>query len=373
MEKLKSRTRKGISPIIAAVLLIAFTMTIAALFGPWATQTLRDVQESTHQQAEEVIDTSDFSIRVVSANYNHSSNQLEVVVQNTGEKIANETNISVGVIGEGIAKNQIYDLGLKPNEIEALEISLEKTYSVETLKVDLTGYAVSREIGIQCVPNRGLVGYWSFNDEQTENGWVEDLSAQNNNGSLSNLQTGIRSPIGEGYRFGDGSRVEFAIPPIDVSEVTVTAWIKPTLDWSSSPSRRRVISAWDGGGFRADIKNNGNPSYRIGNKTENTETNVNGGSAEFEANEWSFYAGVYNGTTVNDSVDLREHDSVAFSTDSYFPSGTGTIGSSATGRYLIGGLSEIRVYNRSLNTAELERLESVRSEEVAVKGCALTG
>lgn len=37
-------TRKGISPLIAAVLLIAFTMAVATISGPWITNLLQNTQ-----------------------------------------------------------------------------------------------------------------------------------------------------------------------------------------------------------------------------------------------------------------------------------------------------------------------------------------
>jgi flagellin-like protein len=46
--------RKGVSPLIAAVLLIAFTMAIAAILTAWVTTVTRDKQEETVQMQEKM-------------------------------------------------------------------------------------------------------------------------------------------------------------------------------------------------------------------------------------------------------------------------------------------------------------------------------
>ncbi|MFB6189983.1 MAG: archaellin/type IV pilin N-terminal domain-containing protein [Candidatus Nanohaloarchaea archaeon] len=46
--------RKGISPLIAAVLLIAFTMAVASLFAQWAPQLIKSAQGDTKNQSEQI-------------------------------------------------------------------------------------------------------------------------------------------------------------------------------------------------------------------------------------------------------------------------------------------------------------------------------
>lgn len=56
--------RKGISPLIAAVLLIAFTMAVASIFAQWAPQLLQDAQGDTSDRAQEIQECSDITMEV---------------------------------------------------------------------------------------------------------------------------------------------------------------------------------------------------------------------------------------------------------------------------------------------------------------------
>ena len=58
--------RKGISPLIAAVLLIAFTMAVASIFAQWAPQLMEDAQGDTTERANEIQSCSDRTLDVSS-------------------------------------------------------------------------------------------------------------------------------------------------------------------------------------------------------------------------------------------------------------------------------------------------------------------
>jgi flagellin-like protein len=83
------KNTKGISPLIAAVLLIAFTMTVAAILATWAQTFGQERLETAEQRGEAVIRCSALSMRVDSATY--SGNSVQAVVWNTGDE--NMTNI----------------------------------------------------------------------------------------------------------------------------------------------------------------------------------------------------------------------------------------------------------------------------------------
>lgn len=56
--------RKGISPLIAAVLLIAFTMAIASIFAQWAPQLMQDAQGESKEKAKSIQECSDRTLDV---------------------------------------------------------------------------------------------------------------------------------------------------------------------------------------------------------------------------------------------------------------------------------------------------------------------
>jgi len=75
--------RKGISPLIAAVLLIAFTMAVASIFAQWAPQLIQDAQGDTSERAQEIQACSDITMEVISADGTNATIQ-----QKTGNNAA---------------------------------------------------------------------------------------------------------------------------------------------------------------------------------------------------------------------------------------------------------------------------------------------
>lgn len=81
--------RKGISPLIAAVLLIAFTMAVASIFAQWAPQLIQDAQGDTDERAAEIQDCSSLMVSVVSAD-----NETAVVSQTSGRAPIGELSVT---------------------------------------------------------------------------------------------------------------------------------------------------------------------------------------------------------------------------------------------------------------------------------------
>ncbi|MFQ3275165.1 MAG: flagellin-like protein [Candidatus Nanohaloarchaea archaeon] len=106
--------RKGISPLIAAVLLIAFTMAVASIFAQWAPQLMEDAQGDTTDRANEIQDCSDRTLDVSSNDGGDT-----VVIQQTGgtEGIGNLTATFYYESGSA-QQNQTNDYGnwIKENE-----------------------------------------------------------------------------------------------------------------------------------------------------------------------------------------------------------------------------------------------------------------
>lgn len=68
--------RKGISPLIAAVLLIAFTMAVASIFAQWAPQVVQGTQDDVDQQRDNILSCNDIQLEVLSSNTSSASVQL---------------------------------------------------------------------------------------------------------------------------------------------------------------------------------------------------------------------------------------------------------------------------------------------------------
>lgn len=65
--------RKGISPLIAAVLLIAFTMAVASIFAQWAPQLIKNAQGDTRDDANEIQSCSSILINIPNGNETHAT------------------------------------------------------------------------------------------------------------------------------------------------------------------------------------------------------------------------------------------------------------------------------------------------------------
>ncbi len=80
MPKLFSRMKKGISPLIAAVLLIAFTMTIAAILATWA-QTFGEEQlGEAGEEGRMAIDCPRIRLNIERASYNDDDGKIDNVI-----------------------------------------------------------------------------------------------------------------------------------------------------------------------------------------------------------------------------------------------------------------------------------------------------
>jgi len=94
--------RKGISPLIAAVLLIAFTMAIAGIMATWATQfsTQKIEQSSAEAECIGILDIGSLSF---------NNGVISVRVKNLADRI-NLTDMSAVVEYQDATKNKQYNI-----------------------------------------------------------------------------------------------------------------------------------------------------------------------------------------------------------------------------------------------------------------------
>lgn len=78
-------TKKGISPILASVLLLAVTISVAGVFSGWAPNIAQAVTSQTENQTQHRLDCNEASATLVSATYNISGNEdVDVTLRNNG-------------------------------------------------------------------------------------------------------------------------------------------------------------------------------------------------------------------------------------------------------------------------------------------------
>jgi len=363
--------RKAISPLIAAVLLIAFTMAVSVLVSPWLTDILNNLQEPTGEKALDVQRASDLGLDIVASSYNRSTDNLSVSVMNTGERIDQRTNLSIGLAGKKIAKNQVFNVNIGPNGIRQLEIPVEKTYGIENLKVSMTDYPVSSETAIVCTPTKDLQAYWSFNQEQTQNGWTLDLSGNQNNGTINGGLETDSGIVGESYRFNASQDTPISVPDDssleNYTEFTAVMWTYSRQDEQSDYAWLLEKGAFDGAPYFMTDESSGSGFWRVGNGTEWDAAII-----DIYYREWNMLAQTWNGTNQRGYTNAEETTSDIIVLDSLASNSQELkIASRGSARYK-GKIDEIRLYNRSLSQAEIERLYNVRSSSWAINSCKLT-
>ncbi|MEM7819392.1 MAG: archaellin/type IV pilin N-terminal domain-containing protein [Candidatus Aenigmatarchaeota archaeon] len=75
---------KGISPLIAAVLLIAFTVTAAVLIITWGTSFTTSTTSGVGNKSTEIVECSGAAIEIDSVYINNNTGIANVIVKNTG-------------------------------------------------------------------------------------------------------------------------------------------------------------------------------------------------------------------------------------------------------------------------------------------------
>lgn len=81
--------RKGISPLIAAVMLLAFVMAIGGMFSEWSGELATDSTQQTSDNQGQILDCTGRTIEV--DRVNRDSNWLNVTLQADGGSLGNVT------------------------------------------------------------------------------------------------------------------------------------------------------------------------------------------------------------------------------------------------------------------------------------------
>jgi len=84
---------KGIDPLVATVLLIAVTMTLAGIIAFWGSSFVRSSLPSENQTQTIQVCTGG-SIKLISSNYNSTTNTLSITIYNDGSQKLLLTNIT---------------------------------------------------------------------------------------------------------------------------------------------------------------------------------------------------------------------------------------------------------------------------------------
>jgi len=86
--------KKGISPLVASVLLIAATMSIAGILAYWASSFVSK-QTETFENQSVTSECNYAGFKIYSCNYNASTRKLTMILENTRDVALKELNIFI--------------------------------------------------------------------------------------------------------------------------------------------------------------------------------------------------------------------------------------------------------------------------------------
>ena len=90
--------KKGISPLLASVLLFAITVSVAGVFAQFAPSLLNSVTDSASNQTTNQIRCEAASVEVIQATYDPDDEEMVTVVRNNGDV---ELNVTSAVFLDG--------------------------------------------------------------------------------------------------------------------------------------------------------------------------------------------------------------------------------------------------------------------------------
>lgn len=240
--------KRGISPLIATVLIIGFTIALGVIVVTWGFDFTRNLQTSTETAAQKQITCgSDFLIDVKRACVD--DNKISIVVENLGKGTISMLNVRLIGTTDGIL---ISNPGISPYGIGSMEITLDPNTmgSLDSLEVipvvNQNGeeFSCSNTLekikNIEACPDPGLIQYFNFDDN------VDDWSGRGQDG-INNGATFVSGVIGKALSF-DGTNYVDTLLDVDQSSgnsLTMCAWVYP---FSTSSGDHDLIST-DNGGF----------------------------------------------------------------------------------------------------------------------------
>ena len=139
---------KGISPLIAGVLLVAFTVSVAMLAGPFFSDIMQSSQEDQKEQLDTIESSMDRNFEHLSSTYSTDSDTLEVTFRNSGN--ANISEYAVTAFGDSSAQ-ATFNETLDPAELYTVNLSVSST--PERVKIEALNSPTTLEVDLSSEDN----------------------------------------------------------------------------------------------------------------------------------------------------------------------------------------------------------------------------
>lgn len=149
---------KGISPLVATVLLIAFTMAIATLLSLWLSSFTTKTSETVEKEAEKQLACSRGGVSLSDLRFNSTYNWLSGRIENTRSIALGDhslqivyTNFSTQKIGLCLSGSttvacSVSNLTLSPGELSYFNVSISSNYDKIRVNTNCSQYGVYDEV-----------------------------------------------------------------------------------------------------------------------------------------------------------------------------------------------------------------------------------
>jgi len=234
-------TKRGISALIAVVLILGFSVAVGAIVLTWGGGFIKNLQESTERSAEKQM-TCSSDVRLDIRKIKFLGNKIELLIENVGKKDIEKFHLRIygsdgvdsievnsSLSSFGISNYEVeFDPG-KTGFVESVGVFPSIIYGNEI--ISCSNIKAGEEFGLG-VPT-GAVLYINFDD-----GSAKDLSGNGNDGTLKNFDnTSISGPttdgrVGSAFKFdgvddwvsiSDDESLDFG-----VDDFAISAWVKTT-------------------------------------------------------------------------------------------------------------------------------------------------
>ncbi|MFB6075696.1 MAG: archaellin/type IV pilin N-terminal domain-containing protein [Candidatus Aenigmatarchaeota archaeon] len=164
-----NKRRKGISPIISTVLLVAFAIALATIVGPWLTgftkERGQEVEDRGEKQVNCVYSAIDFDIDDIYYNLSddtYPDSSVNITITNSGSEDVYDPKISLHVSNRMYSYEPIQDTDLNfSNKLEAGT----QAYLVTNITDELSGTLKEVRVVFQNCPNNAVRSCDLVNDE----------------------------------------------------------------------------------------------------------------------------------------------------------------------------------------------------------------
>jgi uncharacterized membrane protein len=217
----------------------------------------------------------------------------------------------------------------------------------------------------QTTLDSGLVGYWTFNNQDMTSGRVNDKSGNGNHGNLINIATSTfytQGKFGQGFQF-DGVNDYVNVPASatlnNATAISASCWMYAKSQSGTCASKGNI----NGTGWSFGWDSSNTMTFYVQYDTVTLKRRTVASS--FETGKWIHWSVTWDGSSSSSGIriykngvemtySVNQDGSVSRSSDT---GNAFTIGRAINGSNLVSGVvDDVRVWNRALSASEIRQL-----------------